>query len=45
MGDKTLMRLKSFGIDRYNEYIMTGLRTIWGGFRKNKTEFNPIWLS
>lgn len=31
--------------DRYNEYIMTGLRTIWGvSLEKVQTEFGPSYL-
>jgi oxygen-independent coproporphyrinogen-3 oxidase len=32
--------------DRYNEYIMTGLRTIWGvSLDKIKTDFGPLYLN
>lgn len=31
--------------DRYNEYIMTGLRTIWGvSLERIETEFGPDYL-
>jgi oxygen-independent coproporphyrinogen-3 oxidase len=42
-GDKLLMRLKFSVSDRYNEYIMTGLRTNWGVFERIKLNLgNPI---
>jgi oxygen-independent coproporphyrinogen-3 oxidase len=33
LGDKTANEIEILSVsDRYNEYIMTGLRTIWGFF-------------
>ena len=32
--------------DRYNEYVMTGLRTIWGvSLEKIKTDFGPKYVT
>jgi oxygen-independent coproporphyrinogen-3 oxidase len=44
--DKLLNEIEILSVsDRYNEYVMTGLRTIWGvSLERIKTEFGPSYL-